>query len=154
MAIYPLQSSIQTRLGNKQKLTATLLTLLLLAIVLVPTSMFINALASNLMVFKDQIASGALMIPSPDESIKDWPLIGPKLYDFLMSLTHNTMAVMREHQSQVAVAAKAVLGAIIGTGLGILQLLLSVIIAGDQQAYGRPWRNVCKTSFRYHPQCG
>lgn len=130
VALFPLQSFLQKKFRNSQKLAATAITLVILAIVLIPTSMFIDSLADNIVAFKAQIDAGSFIVPSPSESIKEWPLIGPKLYDTLMALTHNTMQVVQEHQSQVTEIAKTILGAVIGTGLGVLQMLLSVIIAG------------------------
>jgi predicted PurR-regulated permease PerM len=130
VALYPLQAFLQPKFRNNQKLTATTITIVLLAVIITPTSMFIDALADNIIEFKNQITSGTLMIPEPAESIKEFPVVGSKLYDLLMDIKHNTAAVVSQHQEQVTGIAKSVLQALIGTGLGILQIILSIIIAG------------------------
>jgi predicted PurR-regulated permease PerM len=130
VALFPLQSFIQPRLWNNQKLTAIVLTVLLLAIILVPATVMVNSIADSIIVLKNQIADGSIILPTPSESIKSWPIIGVRLYTFLISITEHTEVVFQEYQSQLVSVAKTVLQGVLGTGLGILQILLSVIIAG------------------------
>jgi predicted PurR-regulated permease PerM len=130
VATYPAQKYWQPKLGNNQKLTAVLLTVIMLAVILVPVSLFVSSLTDSILLFKDQIATGAFVIPTPSETIKTWPVIGNKLYDFLIMLTQHTEEVFHQYQPEITSIGKSLLNAIVGTGLGILQLLLSVIIAG------------------------
>ncbi len=130
VATYPVQQFLQPKLGNKQKLTAIIITVLLLSIILVPASFFVSSLADSLLSIKDQIEAGILTIPTPQEKIKEWPVIGNKLYDFLIMLTQNTEEFVKLYQTEITSISKSVLNALVGTGLSVLQLLLSIIIAG------------------------
>ncbi len=136
VAVYPLQMMLQKRLGNKQTLTAVLLTLFMLAVLIIPVSMFVSSLTDSATFFKEQIDNGTLTIYGPKESVKDWPVIGKKLYDILTLLTENTEVFVQQYQSEITNVSRNVLNAIVGTGLGILQVLLSIIIAGVLLATG------------------
>jgi predicted PurR-regulated permease PerM len=125
VATYPLQKLLQPRLGNRQKLTAILLTIMMLAVLLVPASFFVSSVANSIILLKNDLTDGTLSIPNPSESIKDWPIIGTKLYELLITLTQHTEVFFKQHESGLTI-----LNTVVGTGLGILQILFSIIIAG------------------------
>src|SRR6478609_581271 len=60
VAVYPLQTMLQKRLGNKQTLTAVLLTLTMLAVLILPVTMFVSSLTDSALAFKQQIDNGTL----------------------------------------------------------------------------------------------
>ena len=130
VALYPLQVMLQKRLGGKSTLAAILLTLIMLSIVIVPVSMFVSSLTHSALILKSQIDSGMIDIHGPTESIQNIPLVGKKMFDILTLLTENTEQFIQQYQTEITEISKKVLNAIVGTGLGILQMLLSMVIAG------------------------
>ena len=130
VALYPLQVMLQKRLRGKSTLTAVMLTLMMLSIVIVPVSMFVSSLTDSALVLKSQIDNGMIDIHGPTESIQDIPVVGKKLFDIMTLLTENTEQFIQQYQTEITEISKKVLNAIVGTGLGILQMLLSMVIAG------------------------
>jgi predicted PurR-regulated permease PerM len=130
VAMYPLQHFLEKKLKLNQTVIATLLTLLMLAIIIVPASLFIKSLTTSIIELKSKVDNGTLTLSTPQEYIKDWPIIGNKLFAFLTNITKDIEQSFIKYQAEITHASKSVLNAIVGTGLSILQLLLSIIIAG------------------------
>jgi predicted PurR-regulated permease PerM len=130
VAVYPLQLFFQKRLRDKKILTSVLITIIMLAVIIIPVSIFISTMTDSILILKTQIESGEIAFKAPSEAIKQWPIIGERLYDALLRLFEHTEDTIKQYQTELTEIGKKILTAIVGTGLSILQLLLSIIIAG------------------------
>lgn len=135
IAAFPLTKRIEGFLGGRRGMAATLLTLFMILILVVPCYQVTESLLKAAKSISNQIQTGGLQIPSPKESVADWPLVGDKVYAS-WSLAHENF---QETLKQVAprlksVAAKA--ASTLGNGLvGILMFVVSLIIAGVFMTY-------------------
>jgi predicted PurR-regulated permease PerM len=130
VAVFPLQNLIEKRLKNRKILTAVLITLSMLAIIIIPVSIFVSSMTDSVLELKSQIENGQLSLTAPSERIKEWPVVGDRLHALLMQLFEHTEETIKQYQTELTEIGKKFLSAIVGTGLGILQMLLSIIIAG------------------------
>ncbi len=130
VALYPIHLSFQKLLKGKTKLSATLLTVILLAIIFIPAGLFISSVTDTIIVFIKKIEDGSVQLNRPNASIQNWPLIGAPLYNFLHEASGHLTDYLSKYESQILAASKIVLNAIIGTGLSFLQVIISIIIAG------------------------
>jgi predicted PurR-regulated permease PerM len=130
IAVFPVFNYVQRKFGGRKKLTAVLITLLLLAIIFVPAGFFFGLMIDNIILLKNQYEAGTLKISQPSESIQSWPLIGKYLYHFLTHFTENIQQLFTKYQSQILNAGRIILNSIVGTGLTVFQIIFSVIIAG------------------------
>src|SRR5215471_195371 len=96
VALYPLYSWLSERLGGWPKLAAVILTLTCIAIVVGPATWLGIGLVEGLRTLHDQLESQRLIVPSPPAAIRDWPLIGAKLYDLWTQASTNIEAVLAE----------------------------------------------------------
>ncbi len=80
VAIYPLHQTLVARLGNRIKLSATLITLLGLIILTAPVVVLTESLVSSSMGLAASISEGSVHVPPPSERIQEWPLVGERLY--------------------------------------------------------------------------
>ena len=128
--LYPLYNALQKKLKGRKSLVATLITVIILAIVIVPAVSFFSMVSSNLMEIKSGIDDGTLKISTPGQTIKDWPIIGDKAYDFLYSASVNLEKTILEYKEQIKEVSTKVLGNLVSSIVTILQIVLSVIIAG------------------------
>ena len=130
IAFYPLFQIVTRWLGGRPRWAAVLLTLFSIALLLGPiTSLgitFVQDLESMLASAKE----GSLDVPDPPESIKDWPFIGEKLHGFWSLAATNLDAALHTVQDQVKALAHGLLAGAARTGLGLLQFLLALIVAG------------------------
>jgi predicted PurR-regulated permease PerM len=136
VAIYPLFVKAYTAFGDRQKLTATLITLLALTILIVPTVMLSGSLVESSKALAEQVETGTLVVPPPADSVKEWPLVGEKLHAAWSLASYNLEGALKKFKPQVEAASKWMLSAAAGVGGGILMFIVSIIIAGAFLVFG------------------
>ncbi|HEC07379.1 MAG TPA: AI-2E family transporter [Thiolapillus brandeum] len=128
---YPLYSWLHKKFGLGKNLTATLLTLLMLAVLIIPSVMLSGALVEEARELSGYLQEGnELSIPPPPDRITNWPLVGKKLHAFWVYASENPGEALGEIEPQLKTVGKWLLSAAAGTGLGILMFIFSIIIAG------------------------
>jgi predicted PurR-regulated permease PerM len=76
------------------------------------------------------LTDGTLSIPAPPESIGSWPIIGEPLERFWRLALVNLGAALGEIRPQIAAFGRWLLATVAELGLGILQFVIAIIIAG------------------------
>ena len=137
VAIYPLFVKAYAAFGGRQKLTATLITLLALAILIVPTVMLSGSMIESSKTLAADIEAGTLTVPPPSDKVKDWPLIGEKLHSAWSLASTNLEGALEKFKPQVEAVGKWLLSGAAGVGGGVLMFVISIIIAGAFLVYGR-----------------
>lgn len=130
IALYPVFEKIAGGLGGRQKLSATLLSLLLVGTLVVPTFLLTESLIAGAQALADAGDAGALTIPPPSETVADWPLIGERAYGLWEKAAADLPAVLEEFAPQIKAFGAWALSLATGTGLGVLQFIVSFVIAG------------------------
>jgi predicted PurR-regulated permease PerM len=136
VAFYPVFSWLAKRLGGSPRIAATILTLVMLGIVLGPAAWLGLGAVDGIKDIASQIASGDLALQAAPEQIKSWPLIGPQLYDLWNLAYTNVRALLREVTPYLKPLAGMMLSFAGSAGIGTLQFLLSVLVAGFLFPYG------------------
>jgi predicted PurR-regulated permease PerM len=145
---YPLYLWLQKKTGLGKGMTATLLTLLMLALLIIPSVMLSAALVEETSEFTGYLQEGSkLDIPPPPEKIAEWPLVGGKIHAFWMHVSENPKQALGEIEPQLKVVGKWLLSAAAGTGLGILMFVFSIIIAGIFLATAEKGHKAAKAIF-------
>lgn len=130
VALNPAYDWLSTHLGHRPRIGAIIITLAVLAVFLGPAAWLGLGLVDGLRSISDQLTSGDLTIPSPPDSVRDWPLIGARLHDLWNMASENLDAALRQFAPHLKPLAGPIL-AIAGTaGTGTLKFLASVVIAG------------------------
>jgi predicted PurR-regulated permease PerM len=83
-----------------------------------------------------ELSSGDPVVPSLPEQTKNWPLIGPQLYEFWNQASNNIRAVLREVAPYLKPVAGTMLALAGNAGVGTLKFLLSVAVTGFLFPYG------------------
>ncbi len=120
MAVQPLYKMLLGKLGEKSKLTAGIFTVLMLAILLVPTIQLASSVTDSVAEITERWQTGAIKVEPPNESVKDWPLIGEKSYAVWKAASVNLEKTLLDHQSQVRKIFKSLFSAVSGAGFGVL----------------------------------
>src|SRR6516165_7678267 len=79
VTLYPLNRAIADKLNGRQGASATLLVLLGIALLVVPTAVLMNSLGDTVQDFIRNVQSNSLEIPRPPDSVSTWPLVGKKI---------------------------------------------------------------------------
>lgn len=145
VALYPIFLKLQSMLGGREKLTATLMTLVALAILITPTVMLSESLIESSKTLYAEIDAGTLTIPPPSEKVKDWPLIGEKLDKAWSLASTNLGAALEKFSPQLEAAGKRFLSTAARVGVSILQFVISIIIAGALLVYAHSGSQAIET---------
>jgi predicted PurR-regulated permease PerM len=130
VALYPLHMSLAGKLGGQEKLSATLFVLLGLTILLVPTYILTDSSVTALRTVGTQLNSGAVSINPPDESVAEWPVIGKRVHEIWSDAASNLEATINKFGDQLEQLGGTVLRMAGSMAVGVLQFVVSIIIAG------------------------
>ena len=130
VALYPIVGWLSIKLGDKEKLATVLLTLSILALILVPSYFLSASMVEGAQLISQGLQEGSLKVPPPTESVATWPLVGEQLYEYWKLASTNLESAIAKVGPQLKGVINWLLGAAAGTGVGIVQFIISVIIAG------------------------
>jgi predicted PurR-regulated permease PerM len=130
VAIHPGYDRLKSALGGRGRLAATLITLLALIVLLVPTYMLSGSLIDTAQEVSAQLDKGTLSVPPPSENVRSWPVIGEPLYQFWSLASNNLGAALSKFTPQLKKFGMPLLSATAGVGVGILKFVVSIIITG------------------------
>ncbi len=129
VAIYPAFIALKKRLGGNQKRSLMLMCLIALTAVLLPAYLMSSSLIHGAGGLAESLKQGSLNIPAPGENVKSWPLIGEKAYVLWHQASENLGSLLENYQPQLVAAGKKVAAMAASVGLGILQFIVSILIA-------------------------
>ena len=130
VGLFPTHQSLTTKLGGREKWSATILVLIGLAIVIVPVWLTAESSIHSLQSLSANVEAGTVVIPPPREGVADWPVIGKSVHELWSSAAENLESTMNTFAPQLKALGKGLAGFASGMILGALQFVLSLIIAG------------------------
>ena len=135
IAAFPLTVRIEGWLGGRRGLAATLLTLTLIMILVVPCYELTAALLKTTKSVTTQLEAGGLQIPAPQASVKEWPVVGGKVYEVWTLAHDNVVEAVKEAAPHLKSLAAKVAGTV-GRGLiGVVMFVISLLIAAGFMTY-------------------
>jgi predicted PurR-regulated permease PerM len=137
VAIYPLHQSLARRMGEKQGLAATVISIIGAIVIVAPSAVLLSSLADSVQSFVQGIQNNTLQIPPPRPGVAEWPLVGRKIYAWWSQAHSDLPALVQSMQPKIGDLARGALSFVAGIGGGVLKLLASFIIAGIIMAFGR-----------------
>jgi predicted PurR-regulated permease PerM len=130
VAIYPVHQSLSAKLGGRTKLSSTILVLIGMSIIIIPTWLLAESSISGLRNASAALESGEVMVPPPNESVADWPLIGERTYAIWSGAAKNLEGTLKKYNSQLQKLGQGIAGFAGGTLAAALGFVVSTIIAG------------------------
>ena len=130
VAVYPAHVALAAKLGGRQKLSATLFVLLGIAVLIAPTYMMADSSVSALKTAGSALNDGSVVIPPPDTSVADWPVIGEPLYSIWSDAATNLSDTLNKYQPQLRNFSESLLKFAGSMLVGILMFIVAVIVAG------------------------
>lgn len=137
VTIYPLHQSLANMIGGKQGIAATLLIIVGILLIVVPTAMLINSLGDSIHQLINDVQNNSLKIPAPRPGVEEWPVVGKRIHNVWSKAYADLPALVQSMQPKIGELAKTALGFVAGIGGGLLQFLASFIIAGIIMAFGQ-----------------
>jgi len=130
VAIYPVFKKLSTLMGGRKKLAAIVYTLIMLGFIITPTVMISSSLIDSSQIIAENVQKGTLVIPAPNKSVTEWPLIGGKVFTIWSQAATNIESTLKTYSTEVKKVGQVVISAAAGAGGTVLQFILSIIISG------------------------
>jgi predicted PurR-regulated permease PerM len=147
VTLYPLHQLITRRLNGRQALSATLLTLLGIALLVVPMAVLMSSTGDAVQDFIKSVQNDTLEIPPPSHSVAAWPLVGQKLYDTWSRAYADLPGLVQSLQPKVGELARTALGYVASIAGALLGFLAALILAGVILAFGEAGARACQAVF-------
>ena len=130
VACFPAHQWLLKRFNGRDGLTATVLTVFLLVILILPAVW----LGKNMVVWGADVAGrlneGTLHIPPPPDKVATWPIIGERVHEYWALASSNLTEAVKAAEPQLRTVGRWLLSAGATVGRDVLQFALSIIIAG------------------------
>ena len=130
IAVFPAYRWLRSMVGGRGKLAAILLTLLFLAILIIPVVLLTERMVEGIQTLAVRFKGGAFSVPSPPASVGTWPIVGAPLQKLWTKASTDLTGLLQSLAPQIKAFVPGVLTASAGFGLTVLQFILSILVAG------------------------
>jgi predicted PurR-regulated permease PerM len=124
-------------LGGRRGVAAALAVTAVIVALAVPAVMLSETLVSGARNYAKELSDGSLEVRTPPARVADWPLVGEPIFEFWKLASENLEEAVGRLGPQLEAISKWLVGAAGSAGVGILQLLASLVIAGVMLARSR-----------------
>jgi predicted PurR-regulated permease PerM len=135
VAVFPLFNLVRRRLHVRDGLAAALFSVLLLVLLLTPVVILAGSAIDSLDAYARMLLRGEHVVPPPPESVRDWPMVGKRVYEFWLNGSNDIRALVTTHVGQLASAGRWIGRIAAGVFLEVLQFAGAIIVAGILLAY-------------------
>jgi predicted PurR-regulated permease PerM len=129
IALHKPFQKLQATLGGKKKLALALFTLIGLALVIVPSWLFIGSIVETGQGITAAVETGEFDIRPPNEKVKDWPFVGDKVFTQWAAAAANFEDWLESNHEIIKPVVSGLLSKVAGIGISALQFVISILIA-------------------------
>jgi predicted PurR-regulated permease PerM len=147
IAFSPVYKRIVKLFGGRKIVATIVLTTVLLSLFIIPSILVSKSMYEEIHHIISTYKQGDHIIPPPDESTKNWPTITKPILDIWQSASEDVTQVLVKYSDQLKSVGEWLLLAIAGVGKGILQFMLSIIIAMGILIYSDSLSQVSRKIF-------
>ncbi len=146
VTLYPFYKNLTKLFRGHNTLAAVALTIVALLFILIPAALLAESMWDGITHLRGLYDQGQI-IPPPDERVNSWPTFLKPVADLWKAASTNLQAVVVKYAPQLKDAASYLLGLLTGTGLGVLEFMASVIIAGVFLNYSKQGGDATRRVF-------
>jgi predicted PurR-regulated permease PerM len=136
VAGYPTYRSLCKSFGGRRVLVSVAFSLLLFLAILVPAALLGGTLVEGAIGLAEQVREGQFRIPPPAPGVAEWPLLGAPLAAYWASAAENLQSTLVQIAPHLKEPAQWLLGVVADAGVGLLQFLFAIVIAGAVMVHG------------------
>ena len=130
VAIFPLFTKLKSVLGGRNKLATILYTLIALAFLMVPAVMIADSVIDTAHILADKHEQGELTVSPPDDSVKEWPIVGEKLYEVWGQASSNLDATIEKYRPELRAISEKLIATAASASATVLVFVISIVISG------------------------
>jgi predicted PurR-regulated permease PerM len=130
VAGYPTYQRLCSRFRGRQVLASVVFSLLLFLAISIPAALLGGTLVEGAIGLAEQVREGQFRIPPPPPGLAEWPLIGAPVASYWTAAAENLQPTLIQLAPHLKEPAQWLAGFVAGTGLGLIQFVLAIAIAG------------------------
>lgn len=130
VAGYPTYQRLSGRLRGRQVLASVVFSLLLFLAISIPAALLGGTLVEGAIGLVEQVKEGQFRIPPPPPGVAEWPLVGAPVATYWAAAAENLQSTLIPLAPHLKEPAQWLAGFVAGTGLGLIQFVLAIVIAG------------------------
>lgn len=130
IGLYPGHQRLTTILDGRSATAAVAVSVFALAVLLVPVVLLSASVVDGAEVVLRGLEEGGLRVPPPPDSVSRIPLVGDSVHDFWRKASSNLESALVQIAPQLKTGLHWLGGLAAGAGIGILQFILAIAIAG------------------------
>jgi predicted PurR-regulated permease PerM len=155
VAAYPGYRRVEARFKGHRAVAASAFTVLMLVALVLPAALLAGSLVNGVQQLASAFQTGTLHIPPPPERVAGWPLIGEQLNAFWTLAAQDLQEAVKEAGPFLKNAGRWLIGFAASAGLGLLQFVIAIIIAGILLAHANSGGRVTRAiAERLSPEQG
>ena len=135
VAVSPLINSLEKRFGSRKKVIIGF-TLAVIVALLIPTYMLSDTVIKESNIVFHAMKEGNFTVPPPTEKVKEWPIVGEKVYTFWDNASHNLRATLEPFRDEIKKMAGSIFSAL-GSGFGTVFMFIGSFIIAAAFLIGR-----------------
>lgn len=147
ISLYPSFNKIKGWLKGKNVLAAVIITILMLAILIVPAGWLILSTGGEMKTLASNLKSGEISIPPPAQKVGEIPLVGQQLHNIWSLASTNLQEVVLQYKEQIKTAGVKLVSMMVSAGVGLLLLAAAIIISGVLLVYATSLGRFSRTLF-------
>ncbi len=120
-------------------MSATLITVVLLVLLIIPSVFFASRLVDNIQELKIGITEGGSIIPPPSDHVPEWPVIGKKIHSAWKLFSESTTSGIEKYGEQLKVVGQKFVSFLSSFVGSFLVFIISILIAGVFLAGSSGW---------------
>ncbi|MCA1763761.1 MAG: AI-2E family transporter [Flavobacteriales bacterium] len=130
IAVEPVYLWLNARLRKSPKISATVLSGLLIVFILLPSIFLVKSAVNEARFITNKVRSGEIDLTEASSTVKDWPVVGDFAHDLWSDVNTNLKGVLDDYEKEVVEVTKFLFKSAANAGFGIIQFLIAIIIAG------------------------
>jgi len=130
VALFPMFTGLSRLLGDRPKLSATIIVIACLVLIIAPLALVTVNFADAIQALVAQLKSDNFTLPAAPEAIRGWPVVGERLYAGWNQVAGNLAAAIMKFQAPLREVMGVIIAKFAAIGGGVLSFVASVILSG------------------------
>jgi len=130
VALFPMFTGLSRLLGDRPKLSATIIVIACLVLIIAPLALVAVNFADAILALVAQLKSDNFTLPAAPEALRGWPVVGERLYAGWNQVAGNLAAAIMKFQAPLREVMGVIIAKFAAIGGGVLSFVASVILSG------------------------
>jgi predicted PurR-regulated permease PerM len=147
IGVYPLFGWLKRLVGHRDKMAATAFALIALALISMPSYWLATSAIEGVQHVTEQFEAGTLTVPPPPDDVADWPLVGEPIHKLWSQASTDLSGTISQMEPQLRETGAEVFSAAAGVAGGVINFIISILIAAAFLANAEAGERAAKTVF-------